>query len=199
MAKLFILFTLIFSLSSYAQKEDLTSKTMPLNKKQLINQANKIIASKYPEFSFDSELYEITAWKNSEETIVKYRRIIRFIPLDKKNENLNYDFEVNLTYQEIAPFDLFGFSKFYLPTTAEQVKIDFVAKKFGLPRLGFNNIITEDHDMYIIEVNNEVAFGKYFIDKITGNEHMGPLEGTYTQRHAFTEFVDKDPLTEIKE
>ena len=110
MAKLFILFTLIFSLSSYVQKEDLSSKTMPLNKKQLINQANKIIASKYPEFSFDSKLYEIPTWKNSEETIVKYRRIIRFIPLDKKNENLNYDFEVNLTYQEIAPFDLFGFS-----------------------------------------------------------------------------------------
>jgi len=199
MTKLFTLFTLIFSLSSYAQKEDLTSKIMSLDKKQLIDQANKIITSKYPEFIFDSRLYKITAWKSSEKTIVKYRRIIRFIPLDKKNENFDYDFEVNLTNQKISPFDFWGLSKFYFPTTEEQDKIDFVVKEFGLSRFGFNNVITEDHDMYSIYINNEVAFGKYFIDKVTGKECMGSIEGSYARMPDFPELVDKDPLVEIKE
>ena len=209
MTKLFTLFLLIFSLSSYAQKyavndiitkeEDLTRKPMSLDKKQLINQANKIIAAKYPEFVFDSLLYEITAWKNSKTTIVKYRRIIRFTPLDKKDQNLDYDFEVNLTNQNVLPFDIWGFNKFYFPTTEEQEKIDFVIKEFGLPRLGFNNIIVEGPDMYSIYIDNEVAFGKYFIDKTTGKECMESIEGSYAPMPDFPELVDADPLIEIKE
>lgn len=94
MTKPFTLLKLIFSLSSYAQKnatnniitknEYFIIKTMPLNKNQLIDQANKIISFKYPEFVFDSLLYEITAWKNSKKTIVNYRRIIRFTLLTKR-------------------------------------------------------------------------------------------------------------------
>jgi len=209
MTKLFTLFILIFSLSSYAQKktmndiitkkEEFTKKTMYLSKKQLIDQANKIITSKYPEFVFNSLLYEITAWKNSENTIVKYRRIIRFIPLDKKDEDLDYDFEVNLTNQNVSPFDIWGLGKFYFPTTEEQKKIDFVIKEFGLPRFGFNNVIIEHSDMYCIHIYNEVAFGKYFIDKTTGKECRESIEGNYTQMPDFPELVDKDPLIEIKE
>jgi len=209
MTKLFTLFILVFSLSSYTQKnalndiitkkEYLIRKTMSLDKEQLIDQANKIITSKYPEFVFDSLLYEITAWKNSEKTIVKYRRIIRFTPLDKKDENLDYDFEVNLTNQNVSPFDFWGFDKFYFPTTEEQEKIDFVIKEFGLPRFGFNNVIVEGPDMYSIYIDNEVAFGKYFIDKITGKECMGSIEGSYATMPDLPELLDKDPLIEVKE
>ncbi|CAM1365276.1 conserved exported protein of unknown function [Tenacibaculum soleae] len=209
MTKLFTLSILIFSLSSYAQKKAmndsitkkkyLIKKTMSLDKKQLIDRANKIITSKYPEFLFDSLLYEITVWKNSEKLVVKYRRIIRFTPLDRKDENLNYDFEVNLTTQNVSPFDFSGLDKFYFPTIEEQGKINFVIKEFGLPRFGFNNTIVEGADMYSIYIDNEVAFGKYFIDKITGKECMGSIEGSYAQMPDFPELVDVDPLIEIKE
>lgn len=209
MTKQLTLLILIFSLSSYAQKiemndtitknEYLIKKTMPLDKNQLIDQSNKIITSKYPEFVFDSLLYEITAWENSKKTIIKYRRIIRFTPLDKKDKNLDYDFEVNLTNQNISPFDTWGLNNFYLPTTDEQEKINFVIKEFGLPRFGFNNDIIEGADMYSIYIDNEVAFGKYFIDKITGKECMGSIEGSYAQEPYIPEFVNADPLIEIKE
>ncbi len=209
MTRLFTLLILIFSLSSHAQKnamndiitknEDFIRKTMHLNKNQLIDQANKIITSKYSEFVFDPLLYEITAWKNSEKTIVNYRRIIRFTPLDKKDENLDYDFEVNLTNQNVSPFDFWGLDKFYFPTTEEQEKINFVIKEFGLPRFGFTNNIVEGPDMYSIYIDNEVAFGKYFIDKITGKECMGSIEGSYALMPDLPELIDADPLIEIKE
>ncbi|GAB1858678.1 hypothetical protein MHTCC0001_35180 [Flavobacteriaceae bacterium MHTCC 0001] len=176
-------------------------KSMNLNKNQLINQANKIIASKYPDFILDSLLYDITAWKNSKKTIVNYKRIIRFTPLDKKDLNLAYDIEVDLNDQIVFPFDTWGLDKFYIPTIEEQEKIDFVIKAFGLQRLRleFNNNIVETPDMYCIYMDNEVAFGKYFIDKTTGKECIGSIEGSYTQPPDIPEFLDKDPLIEIKE
>ncbi|UII81552.1 hypothetical protein [Flagellimonas sp. CMM7] len=209
MIRLSILLILIFSLSGFAQKnakndkvtknEDSIKKAMDLDKNQLIDQANKIISSKYPDFVFDPLLYEITAWKNSKKITVNYRRIIRFTPFDKKDVNLTYDFEVNLTNQNILPFDTWGFDRFYFPTTQEQEKIDFVIKAFDLPRFGFNNSIVENPDMYCIYIDNEMAFGKYFISKTTGKECMGSIEGSYAQAPDHPELFDTDPLIEIKE
>ena len=195
----------MYSLSSYTQKNTMEEKTtkngyvVQKTKKQLINQANKIISSKYPEFEFDSLLYEITAWKNSVKTTVNYRRIIRFTPLDKKDENLEYDFEVNLTNREVSPFDFKGFEKFYLPTTEDQGKIDFVIKTFDLPRMGFYHDIVESPDMYSIHIYNNVSFGKYFINKITGKESLGYIEGNYALMPEFPELGNEDPLIEIIE
>ncbi|MET7029918.1 hypothetical protein [Sediminicola luteus] len=205
MTKLFTLLILIIIISSYAQQNALydiipkNENVINKTKDQLIDQANQIISSKYPEFVIDSLLYEITVWKNSEKTIVNYRRIIKFTPLDKKDENLDYDFEVNLTHREVSPFDFRGFETFYIPTTEEQEKINFIIKAFGLPRVGFNNAIVEGPEMYSIYINNETAFGEYFIDKITGKECMGSIEGSYALIPDFPELVDADPLIEIKE
>ncbi|WP_025743544.1 hypothetical protein [Aquimarina pacifica] len=210
MTKLFTLLVIFFSVSSHAQKniindtitkkEHFIKRAMPLNKNQLIDQANKIIISKYPEFTFDSLKYEITAWKNSKKTIVKYRRIIRFTPLNKKNENLQYDFEVNLTDQNILPFDYHGLDKFYVPTTEEQEKIDFVITNFGLPHSGFDNGIIEDSDKYYINMDNDTSFGRYCIDKITGEEFMDErIQGSYEPMPTenYPE-INTDPLIEIK-
>ncbi len=177
--------------------EDL-KKTRALEKNKLIQQANKLIASKYSEFIFDPKLYEITTWANSKKTIVKYRRIIRFTPLNKKGENLKYDFDINLIDKRISPFDFWTFDRFYIPTTKDQEKINFVIEAFGLPRFGFNNTILEEHDMYSIYIDNEVAFGQYFIDKITGKECMGSIEGSYAPMPDFPELINPDPLIEIK-
>ncbi len=179
--------------------EDLVKNTMLLDKNQLIAQANKIIDSNYPEFVFDPLLYEITAWKNSEKTIVNYRRIIRFTPLDRKDENLDYDFEVDLTNQHVSPFDFTGLDEFYFPTTEEQEKINFVIKAFSLPRFGFNNRIVEGTDMYSIFIDNEMVFGQYFIDKTTGKECIESIEGSYDPMPDFPELINADPLIEIKE
>ncbi|PCI00359.1 MAG: hypothetical protein COB81_09005 [Flavobacteriaceae bacterium] len=181
------------------KNDTLINKNIPLDKNQLLDQANKIITSKYARFVFDPLLYEITAWKNSEKTIVKYRRIIKFTPLDKKDENLDYDFEVNLTNQHVSPFDFWGLDRFYFPTIEEQEKINFIIKAFGLPRFGFNNSIVEGPDMYSIYIDNEIAFGRYFLDKTTGKECMGSIEGSYATMPDFPEFINADPLIEIKE
>ncbi|WP_422358601.1 hypothetical protein [Reichenbachiella sp.] len=169
-----------------------------LQKDSLVKLANELLETKYPSFTFDAQEYEITAWVNTEKTIVKYRRVIRFTPLDKKDENLDYDFEVDLTHQTISPFDTWGMKRFYIPTKVEQEKIDFVVDAFGMPRLGFNNSIVEDSTMYKILIDNEVAFGHYFLDKMTGEECMGAIEGSYAPMpDDIPELVDPDPLIEI--
>ncbi len=178
--------------------EDINPDHKNSNKDALVEQAFRLLESNYSEYSFDAEDYEITAWTNTEKTIVKFRRIIRFTPLDKKDENLDYDFEVNLTHQTISPFDTWGMKRFYKPTKIEQEKIDFVVDAFGMPRLGFNNSIVEDSTMYKIHIDNEVAFGHYFLDKITGEECMGSIEGSYAPMpDDIPELVDPDPLIEI--
>ncbi|WP_179315363.1 hypothetical protein [Winogradskyella undariae] len=172
-----------------------------LNKNQLIEQANKIIISKYPEFTFDSLEYEITAWRNKQKTIVKYIRIIRFTPLNKKDENLYYDFEVNLTNQNIWPFDIWGLDKFYFPTSEEQNKIDFVIENLGLPYGGFNNSIIEYSDTYTINIDNDTSFSNYYINKTTGKVLEGVIEGAHYDPmppEDFSRQIKTDPLIEIK-
>lgn len=169
-------------------------------KEALIQLANEAIELKYPDFKFDTSEYAITAWANSETRIVKYRRIIQFTPLEKKNDNLRYNFEVDLTNTAISPFDTWGMERFYIPTSEEQAKIDFVVQAFGLTRFGnYNNSIVEDADMYCIHVSNKAAFGKYFIDKETGKECMGSIESSYSQIPCIPGVVNPDPLVEIQE
>lgn len=180
--------------------DNTTTNLKGLQKDELTNQAHQLLAGKYPDFIYDAKEYEITAWANTEKTVIIFRRIIRFTPMDRKDDNLDFDFEVDLTHQEILPFDAWGMNRFYRPTKEEQEKIDFVMNAFGMPRLGFNNSIVEDSTMYKILVDNEVAFGHYFIDKITGKECMGSIEGSYAPMpDDLPELVESDPLIEIKE
>ncbi|WP_188465307.1 hypothetical protein [Bizionia arctica] len=177
------------------------TNTKPNHSKiELIAQADSIINTKYPDFTFNPQEYEITVWFNTEMTLVKYRRIIKFTPLDKKEARLKYDIEVNLTTQAVSPFDTWGLDSFYIPNKAEQAKIDFVIKSFGRSRFGFNNSIMEETDMYRITVDNDVAFGKYFLDKTTGKESMGSIEGSYAPMPDLPGLQElADPLVEITE
>ncbi|MEP3387435.1 MAG: hypothetical protein ABJO02_04550 [Reichenbachiella sp.] len=177
-----------------------TTNLKGLQKDELIERAQKPLKTKYPDFVYDVKDYDITAWANTEKVVIQFRRIIRFTPLDKKDENLDYDFEVDLTHQGISPFDTWGMKRLYIPTKDEQKKIDFVVNSFGMPRLGFNNSIVEDSTMYKIHIDNEAAFGHYFIDKITGEECLGSIEGSYAPMpDDIPELIDPDPLVEIKE
>ncbi|MDO6761437.1 hypothetical protein Q4566_14590 [Tamlana sp. 2_MG-2023] len=170
-----------------------------LNRAELIQLANDAIALKYPDFKFDTKDYKITAWKNSEKTVVKYKRIIQFIPLGRARDNLRYDVEVDLTNQHISPFDTWGMENFYIPTREEQEKINFVVQAFGVERFSHKNSIKEDADMYVIHVSSKAAFGKYFIDKLTGKECMGAIESSYIQKPLIPNLTNVDPMVEIRE
>ncbi|MDW5290814.1 hypothetical protein [Formosa sp. PL04] len=156
----------------------LTHKTKP----QLIAQANTIIASKYPDFTYDLKAYEITTWANSKQVVVKYRRLIRYTPLGKQEgllgSTLDYDFEVDLTNQTTS-FDTWGMDNFYIPTAEEQVKIDFVIEAFGLPHPHFYTNIIEESETYRINLEKESSFAYYVIDKTTGLECDGAIHGNY--------------------
>ncbi|MEO9850538.1 MAG: hypothetical protein ABJE80_09110 [Reichenbachiella sp.] len=201
--KKIILVIAVFMIDSIvlAQNMDNTTPNLKdLQKDSLIERANKLLETKYPDFVFNAKEYQITAWANTEKVVVKFRRTIQFTPLDRKDENLNFDFAVDLTNQNISPFDTWGMDRFYIPTKDEQVKIDFVINAFGVPRLGFNNSIVEDSAMYKIHIDNEMAFGRYFIDKITGKECMGSIEGSYAQMpNDIPQLTDPNPMIEIKE
>jgi hypothetical protein len=173
--------------------------TTKLKKVALIQLANDAFELSYPNFKFNTSEYDISAWANSKATVVKYRRIIRFTPLNKKDDNLRYDFEMDLINKTISPFDTWGMDKFYIPSSEEQAKIDFVVQSFGLSRFGFNNSIVEDEDMYCIHISNKEAFGKYFIDKETGKECMGSIEGSYNQSPCNPGLINPDPWVEICE
>lgn len=180
--------------------DHMTPNLKSLPKDELIEQAQQLLKTKYSDFNLNTKDYEITAWANTEKVVVVFRRIIRFTPLDRKDEDLSFDFEVDLTHQRISPFDTWGMKRFYIPTKDEQKKIDFVVNSFGMPRLGFNNSIVENSAIYKIHIDNEVAFGHYFIDKITGEECMGSIEGSYAPMpEDIPELIDSDPLVEIKE
>ena len=199
---------LLFLLSFITNAQSNTNHT-PLDmnhsnsktKQQYITQANALIKTKHSEFTYNPEDYEITVWSNSEKTLVKYSRIIKFIPLSKKKDRLRYDFEVNLTTQNISPFDSWGMTNFYIPTAIEQEQIDFVITSFNKwSHFGFNNTITEETDMYRIDVNNDMAFGTYFLDKTTGKEAMGSIEGSYAPMPDIAGVSESaDALVEIKE
>ncbi|UXP31149.1 hypothetical protein N6H18_12400 [Reichenbachiella agarivorans] len=174
---------------------------MKLKKDALIQLANEAIELRYPDFDFDLSDYVVTAWRNSHTVVVKYRRMIQFIPLDRKLDNLHYDIEVDLTSQHISPFDIWGMNRFYIPTSEEQANIDFVTNVFGLPHPGFIACIEEDTSVYRIYLDNEQSFGRYVIDKITGIEYEGAIEGSYEPMPRDLDGLSShpDPLLEIIE
>ncbi|MDW5290813.1 hypothetical protein R6X41_18515 [Formosa sp. PL04] len=198
MTKLFTLLLFLLSFGSFSQTNTMNNTKPNHSKIEFIAQADSIINTKYPDFTFNPQEYEITVWFNTEMTLVKYRRIIKFTPLDKKEARLKYNLEVNLTTQAVSPFDTWGMDRFYIPTEQEQAQIDFVITSFGRSRFGFNNTIIEDTDMYRVTVDNDVAFGKYFLDKTTGKESMGSIEGSYAPMPDLPTFQElPDPLVEI--
>ena len=71
---------------------------------------------------------------------------------------------------------------------------------FNLPIHGFDNEISEEADRYRISTSNKVAYGIYYIDKITGEELPESIQGSYVPAPEIREDkVNEDPLIEIEE
>ncbi|MBZ4044180.1 hypothetical protein [Flavobacterium hibisci] len=155
--------------------EELKAKS----KTEIIELALEILKQKQPSLVIDADDFESTAWQNSKETIVKFRRYFRFSPLNAE-QNQYYDISVNLITKQVFPFDsMFNFT-FYIPTEDDKKKLDFIKSKTYLPKQPEKNItITENEDHYWISNSTKNSLIKFFINKKTGFKSVF-LQGTYS-------------------
>jgi hypothetical protein len=171
-----------------------------LGKTAIIQLSSIILENECPQLNIRSSDFKITVWASKKEILVKYKRLIRYVPLNKEENNYIYDFSVNVISQKVPQVEFLGMDSLFIPTKEDLKNIEFVKKSFGLPYQGFDNTIYEKEDAYHICVDNDVAFGKYFIDKISGKETMAPMQGSYAPMPIpprSKDETDSDPLIEI--
>lgn len=88
-------------------------------KQELIQMALLILKEKQPSLVLNPYDFETTAWKNSTGILIKFRRYIRFIPLNA-GPNQYYDITINLITKQILPFESgYNFS-FYIPSEEDK-------------------------------------------------------------------------------
>lgn len=194
----FILIIIINTHITFCQDKKMENKIAEVKKtgkQTILKTANYILNKKYTNLKIDLKDYEITVWANKENILVNYKKLLKFTPLGYKRGHFDYDFSVNIITKEIPSFDMFGTSKFYIPTKQDIKKINFVKKVIDVkPR--FNNEVFEEHDKYIISISNDTYFIIYHIDKITGKEiPQSFVQGNWEP----SPFQEKniDPLIEI--
>ncbi|RJE72019.1 hypothetical protein [Reichenbachiella sp. MSK19-1] len=172
-----------------------------LGKDSITEIAHGIVRQKYPDLDIILGDFDISVWSNTQEVLVQYKRRIRFVPLGQETRNYTYDFTVHVMPHGISPFDFFGVDDFYLPTSEDREKISFVQNAFGLPRQWFDSEVTEMENKYVVSLSNEVSFGIYEIDKVTGMEiPQSSIEGNWEpEPDILGGEEDKDPYVEIKE
>lgn len=178
-------------------------------KQELIQIALDILKEKQPSLIIDSDDFESTAWGNSKEILVKFKRYIRFIPL-KTEPYQYYNITVNLVTKQILPFES-GFNFiFYIPSEEDKKKMDFIKEKAGFSKQADLDItITENEDNYWISKKSKTAFSKFFINKKTGFK-SGVMEGSFSvnpptpvlesiyETEEMVNLVDRDSITENK-
>ncbi|OEK08134.1 hypothetical protein A8C32_01345 [Flavivirga aquatica] len=200
---LIILLLLINSTKVLSQEqimENKIEKIKALGKDSIVKIAYNILEKKYPTLKINLNNFEITTWSNKKEIVVNFKRHITFIPLGRNSSDFNYNFLINMITEDVNTLNYGRISSFYIPTEEEVKKIEFVKKAFNLPRLGFDNEISEETDMYVVRISNDDAFGIYHIDKITGKEILGSIEGSYESPPEIEQdIINEDPLIEIKE
>jgi len=196
----YILFIVLKTTISFSQHQTMDSKTKEIilqGKDAIIANALDIIKEKTPLLDINPKDYKITVWANKKEVLVKFRRRIKYYPLNKQ-ERVVYDFSVNIITQEI---DIWSIDDFYTPTKQDLKNIEFVKTHAPLPSSDqFEIRISETKDQFQISCTNKVAFGKYFVDKKTGKE-LPSIQGSYTPmpppNSTLSGEIDEDPLKEI--
>lgn len=169
------------------------------SKQELIQKAFEILKEKQPSLRIDSNDFESSAWGNSAERIVKFRRIIQYIPLGTNPEDkISYDVNVNLNTNEISPFDDTFKSEFYVETEEDKKALVFIKKHFGPLSSDFENIIYEGEEDYFINSDSEQSFGRYVLNKKTGLQGAS-IQSSYESNPKPNSTEDLDPLMEIKE
>lgn len=155
--------------------EQLKSK----KKQELVELALEILKEKQPSVTIDHDEFEGTAWANSKEILVKFRRYIRFIPLNTEPFQY-YDITVNLITKQILPFESGYNFTFYIPSAEDKKKLNFIKEKADFPKQSdFDITITENEDHYWVSKKSKTSFSKFFINKKTGLK-SGLMEGSYS-------------------
>ncbi|RZJ56188.1 MAG: hypothetical protein EOO44_00420 [Flavobacterium sp.] len=195
-----LVFNVIIVIAQH-KKADMNMNELQNKKKEdLVQMAFDLIIKEQPNVTFDPRDFEITAWKNNRGVLVKFRRIIKFFPLKMATDQaIDFDITVNLTNDKILPFDNIISTAFYVPTETDLKSLLFIKEKFGFFSSNFENTIREGENDYFIDCENEFSYGKYILNKKTGE--LGPaLQGSYMPVPFLIDDKDKaDFLIEIKE
>lgn len=161
-------------------------------KQELIEMALLILKEKQPSLVLNPDDFETTAWKNSTEMLIKFRRYIRFIPLNAE-PNQYYDITINLITKQILPFESgYNFS-FYIPSEEDKMKLNFIKQKADFQKDPYSErTITENIDYYWVSNFGKTSLNKFFIKKSNG------FKSAIIQ-NTFSEFRPKAVLESIYE
>lgn len=178
------------------------------SKQELVQIAFDILKERQPSLVLNSDDFESSAWGNSKEIIVKFRRYIRFIPINAEPYQY-YDITLNLITKQILPFESGYNFTFYTPTQEDKKKLDFIKEKVDFSNhSSFDITITENEDNYWVSKKSKTSFSKFFIDKKTGFT-SGVMDGSYSllvakpvlestyEREEMIQFLDVNESTRI--
>jgi hypothetical protein len=169
-----------------------------VSKKEIIDMAVTLLNKRHSRLKLDFKDYETTVLGDSKNTWVEFKRIVRYVPLSLDPEkDFSYDITVNLSTNEILPFDNYFKSEFYMETKGEKKAIGFVKKNFGAFSANFENTIYEGEEDYFIDVRNQYSFGKYKVNKKTGIVKT-EIQTSYAPMPAPGRIEDLDVFMEIK-
>gem|GEM_PF-5626221 len=137
--------------------------------------------------------YKISIWERHGELKVVFTRAVKFVPAKIEEHEWEYNFEVEFPEQSVFPFDFFGADNFYSPTDEERRVMDAIISEMGLPMEGFENRIDEDDSFYVVSLDNDQAFGRYYFDKNTCKEIFEmSMEGSYAPLPFDEEFGENE-------
>jgi hypothetical protein len=161
-------------------------KIKNLGKDSIIQLAKKLIDTKYAHLQVDFKDYDISVWYNSKGVHVKLKRIVRYTPLRYKgtkppfyDTNISFDLWVDMLNRKSNPISTWSLEDFFIPTKEDKENLAFVDKQFGLHQEHFDTEVYEEENHFSVQVDNDVAFGRYFIDKGTGKQTIPPMQGSY--------------------
>ena len=167
-------------------------------KKEIIKMAVVLLKKKHPKLRVKFDDYESTVSGDSKNTMVEFKRIVQYVPFGAYPEKrFSYDITVNLNNNEISPFDDHFKSYFYIESKEDKKAIEFVKKNFGRFSSGFENTIYEGEEDYFVYLKNQYSFGKYVVNKKTG-EQKTQIQLSYNPMPKPETIKDLDSLTEIK-
>lgn len=157
----------------------MTNSTLENDQKR-IQQALDLLEEQQPDLKINKADFHCKVWRNTHTVAVEFTRIVRYVPLGSKETDFEYDIVVNLSKKTVLPFeDPFFSGEFYLPSEKDRKALHFIKEHFGPFSTEFENTVIEEAEEYRISCTNEVAYGHYSINKITGEK--GPaIQGSYT-------------------
>lgn len=123
--------------------------------------------------------YHISVWEKGEDIDVKFDCKVNFTPCKSESKQPISNFTIRVNENEISAYIQQKITSLIEHIQKHKKEIVHIASIFKFPSGNFITTIHEEEDYYQIDISNDVAFGKYWIDKVTGKEVMGSIESSY--------------------